>query len=128
MCGIAGVYFFDQRPVPQDCLQRMAAALSHRGPDQEGFYATPGAGLAARRLKIIDLSDAAAQPMHDESDRYHLIFNGEIYNFRKLRSKLEKKYTFFSHSDTEVILRLFQEHREDATGRWPMGEGDRLPV
>jgi len=120
MCGIAGLYFFDQREVPQDCLRKMAAAISHRGPDQEGFYSAPGAGLASRRLKIIDLSDAAAQPMRDESTRYHLIYNGEIYNFRKLRVTLEKKYSFFSQSDTEVILRLFQEHRENA---WPFLNG-----
>ena len=66
MCGIAGVYYFDQRPVSNDTLRFMATALSHRGPDQQGFYATPGAGLAATRLKIIDQSDATAQQMRDD--------------------------------------------------------------
>ena len=116
MCGIAGVYFFGARAVDPDVLHRMSAALRHRGPDEEGFYSGPCAALAHRRLKIIDLSKAAAQPMSDETGRYRLIFNGEIYNFRELRAGLSG-YRFFSQSDTEVILRLFQERRRGAWER-----------
>jgi asparagine synthase (glutamine-hydrolysing) len=112
MCGIAGVFFYKPQEIPRPPLQRMADALIHRGPDEEGFYYGKGAALAHRRLKIIDLSQKASQPMHDEASRYFIIYNGEIYNFTELRKELESKYDFFSHSDTEVILRLFQESRE----------------
>jgi asparagine synthase (glutamine-hydrolysing) len=88
----------------------MASAIKHRGPDEEGLLVSGPAGLAHRRLKIIDLSKNAAQPMSDEASRYHIIFNGEIYNFRELKKPLQSRYPFFSQSDTEVILRLFQEH------------------
>lgn len=98
----------------------MAATLAHRGPDDEGFYSTSRVGLANRRLKIIDLSEQASQPMQDESSRFAITFNGEIYNFKQLREELKSKYAFFSHSDTEVILRLFQEKREET---WPLLNG-----
>ena len=117
MCGIAGIYCFDEGAFPPEALKAMAASLEHRGPDEEGFYEGNSAGFAHRRLKIIDLRREAAQPMSDESGRFHLMFNGEIYNFRELRSQLENRYSFFSRSDTEVILRLFQEHREDTWDR-----------
>ncbi|HSP06610.1 MAG TPA: asparagine synthase (glutamine-hydrolyzing), partial [Acidobacteriota bacterium] len=118
MCGIAGVYSFAPGvQISRETLHRMSGALEHRGPDEEGFYVGPNAAFAHRRLKIIDLSRDAAQPMSDESARYHLVFNGEIYNFRDLRAPLESRYTFFSRSDTEVILRLFQNCREHAWER-----------
>jgi asparagine synthase (glutamine-hydrolysing) len=108
MCGIAGVYWFKEPPLVPDVLHRMSDALAHRGPDAEGFYISEGVGLASRRLKIIDLTAAASQPMHDESGRFHLVFNGEIYNFRRLRKSLQADFPFFSQSDSEVILRIFQ--------------------
>src|SRR5688500_7819639 len=92
----------------------MVDALSHRGPDAEGFFQGKSASLGHRRLSIIDLSPAASQPMCDESKRFAVVLNGEIYNFRELRKSLERDFTFFSNSDTEVILRLFQKHRENA--------------
>lgn len=112
MCGIAGIYCFGEGAYPPEALKAMADSLEHRGPDEEGYYKGSNAGFAHRRLKIIDLRREAAQPMSDESGRYHLMFNGEIYNFRELRSELEGRYRFFSRSDTEVILRLFQEEGE----------------
>src|SRR3989337_1449982 len=105
MCGIAGAYYFKASNMAPETMTRMAKALSHRGPDQQNFYLNRNVGLAHSRLKIIDLSDAASQPMTDQGSRYFVVFNGEIYNFRELRKDLESKYTFFSNSDTEVILR-----------------------
>src|SRR3989304_2604188 len=97
-----------------ETMTRMGKALSHRGPDQQNFYLNRNVGLAHSRLKIIDLSDAASQPMTDQGSRYFVVFNGEIYNFRELRKDLESKYTFFSNSDTEVILRCFQEYGDQS--------------
>lgn len=112
MCGIAGVYFFRQQEVPKDLLGQFTRLLSHRGPEESGTFSDRNAGLAHTRLKIIDLSAAASQPMKDESSQYVLVFNGEIYNFRELRRELASEFNFFSNSDTEVILRLFQKRRE----------------
>lgn len=92
----------------------MTRALSHRGPDGEGIYISPDGkvGLGHRRLKIIDLSDGGAQPM-SYNDRYWITFNGEIYNYQTERALLEQKgYRFSSHSDTEVILALYDAYQE----------------
>jgi asparagine synthase (glutamine-hydrolysing) len=113
MCGIAGIYFFGEYNSPNESLRGMASVLAHRGPDEEGFYVDGRIALAHRRLKIIDLTPAASQPMTDEQSRYQVLLNGEIYNFKQLRRNLESKYDFFSNSDTEVVLRLFQEQKEE---------------
>lgn len=92
----------------------MARAIAHRGPDGEGIYISPDGkvGLGHRRLAIIDLSPTGAQPM-SYKDRYWITFNGEIYNFREEKRKLEKKgYQFTSQSDTEVILALYDAYQE----------------
>ena len=90
----------------------MNATLRHRGPDDEGYYHSPTAALAMRRLAVIDLS-TGHQPMSSEDGTLHIVFNGEIYNYRELRQSLiEKGHVFHSHSDTEVVLRLFQEKKE----------------
>jgi asparagine synthase (glutamine-hydrolysing) len=120
MCGIAGIFFFQPHPVPETPLRKMVAAVSHRGPDDEGFFFGKQGALGHRRLSIIDLSTAASQPMCDESRRFAVMFNGEIYNFRELRKQLEPSVSFFSQSDTEVILRLFQRHQ---TNTWPLLNG-----
>lgn len=120
MCGIGGIYFFDRRPVPENSLRAMAKALAHRGPDEEGIFTQHSVGLVSRRLRIIDLSKEASQPMQDKQEQFHLVFNGEIYNFRELRKELESRHTFFSKSDTEVVLRLFMEQRE---GCWKILNG-----
>ncbi|MCA3243972.1 MAG: asparagine synthase (glutamine-hydrolyzing) [Alphaproteobacteria bacterium] len=109
MCGIAGFYG-DFAPA---LLGRMAAALAHRGPDGEGLWHSPqhGIGLAHRRLSIIDLSTAASQPMAAVNDRYKVVFNGEIYNFKSLAQSADLRgYTFNHHSDTATLAPLFDKH------------------
>src|SRR5436305_1242681 len=105
MCGIAGVYSWStvSGGEPAELTRRMAQALTHRGPDGEGTYLSPGGrlALAHRRLAIIDLSESGRQPMADATGRYHITFNGEIYNYRVLRTGLEKKgRRFVTASDT----------------------------
>lgn len=94
-------------------LTSMQSALHHRGPDDAGLWVDPsaGVGLAHTRLAILDLSPAGHQPMATSDSRYHIIFNGEIYNFRELRVGLEKEGVVFkSHADTEVLLQLYARH------------------
>ncbi|HYC39249.1 MAG TPA: asparagine synthase (glutamine-hydrolyzing) [Chitinophagaceae bacterium] len=115
MCGIAGIVAKDPREAGLSRLQEMTRAIAHRGPDGEQFWTNAGGTVALghRRLSIIDLSDAAAQPMH-YLDRYTLIFNGEIYNYIELRDRLKLfGYTFNSRSDTEVLLALYDHYKED---------------
>ena len=103
MCGING--FTSRDP---DALRRMHAATHHRGPDDEGFFETPTLSFAHNRLSIIDLSPAGRQPMTTPDGRYTIVFNGEIYNYRELRQKLEiAGCSFRSQSDTEVLLQAF---------------------
>lgn len=87
-------------------LAKMTNALSHRGPDAEGFYHDDNVSLGHRRLSIIDLSDAANQPFIDPTGRYVLVFNGEMYNYRDVRAELSS-YSFRTQSDTEVLLAAF---------------------
>lgn len=109
MCGLAAVLMMRPDALDQaELLQRgraMTDLLSHRGPDGEGHWSEPGVMLAHRRLAVIDTSSAADQPMHDETGRVHIIFNGAIYNFRALRAELTSAgYRFQSQGDTEVIV------------------------
>jgi asparagine synthase (glutamine-hydrolysing) len=116
MCGICGIYHFDEmRAADEATLRRMAKSIQHRGPDDEGYLFDRNLGLGHLRLSIIDLSEAAHQPMSDESGRYSIIYNGEIYNYLELREQLVKKGAkFFSNSDTEVILRLYLDEGPEA--------------
>jgi len=114
MCGIAGI-LDSKRPVDREVLARMAAAIRHRGPDDEGFHIEAPAGRAAavglafRRLSIIDLA-GGHQPMSNEDDTVWIVFNGEIYNFLELRAELEAKgHRFRTHSDSETIVHLYEE-------------------
>ena len=114
MCGIAGKISFSDKNIPPQDIEAMNEAIRHRGPDDGGVYLSPDqkVGLGHRRLAIIDLSPLGHQPMR-YLDRYEIVFNGEIYNFQKERDALEKDgYTFASHSDTEVILALYDKYRE----------------
>ncbi|HEX3597853.1 MAG TPA: asparagine synthase (glutamine-hydrolyzing) [Polyangiaceae bacterium] len=108
MCGIAGALYLSGRQPDARVLEAMARQIAHRGPDGEGVAVFTNAGLAHRRLSILDLTDAAAQPLASADGRVSLVFNGEIYNFRELRRELETKGERFSSTgDTEVILRLY---------------------
>jgi asparagine synthase (glutamine-hydrolysing) len=110
VCGLAGIVNRTGEPVAPEVLKRMTDAISHRGPDGEGQHIDGGCGLGHRRLSIIDLSEAAAQPMPNETGDVHLIYNGEIYNFKELRSELEAYgHRFRSHTDAEVILHGYEQ-------------------
>lgn len=114
MCGIAGIA---GAPAPDpDVLARMAAAMAARGPDGQDTWAGDGCGLAFRRLAIIDLADRAMQPMH--LGPLHLVFNGEVYDYRERRSELEGLgHVFVTESDTEVLLHAWLEWGEGALDR-----------
>ncbi|MCU0451393.1 MAG: asparagine synthase (glutamine-hydrolyzing) [Bernardetiaceae bacterium] len=108
MCGIAGIYAFNEIgrwAMPQ--LRAATDALAHRGPDAARLWDEGRCGLGHRRLSIIDLSAAGHQPMTDPTGRYTLVFNGEIYNYRELRSQWLAEVPFQSASDTEVLLQLW---------------------
>ena len=110
MCGISGTFLVAGISLDAIRLRASMAALSHRGPDDSGLFedAEHGVGLAHVRLSIIDVSPLGHQPMANASGSVVLCFNGEIYNFRKLRAELEGKgFTFRGHSDTEVLLNLY---------------------
>jgi len=109
MCGIAGIMSFNGRPVSSEEMGAMCTAMVHRGPDNEGFYIGPGVGLGMRRLSIIDLQ-TGHQPVHNEDGTVWVVFNGEIYNFRDLRRKLEQRgHVFSTATDTEVIVHLYED-------------------
>jgi asparagine synthase (glutamine-hydrolysing) len=111
MCSIAGVLNLSFKPIEriEHSLHVMNTLQKHRGPDGEGIWCHPNhhVGLAHRRLSIIDLSDIASQPMTDHQGNW-IVYNGEIYNYVELREEIGND-TFFSHSDTEVILRAYQK-------------------
>lgn len=110
MCGLVGIYRTNQKPVDKAELQPMVDILAHRGPDGEGIFIDKNVGLGHRRLAIIDLSPGGSQPMCNDDGSVCLVFNGEIYNYRELRSELlQKGHDFRSQSDTEVILRAYEE-------------------
>jgi asparagine synthase (glutamine-hydrolysing) len=119
MCGIAGKLYMDPaRRVERAVLERMGAALAHRGPDDGGIWRQGAVGLAHRRLSIIDLSAAGHQPMSNEDGSVWIVFNGEIYNFQDLRPALEAAgHRFRSRTDTEVILHLYEEHGTECLAR-----------
>ncbi len=107
MCGIAGK--LSPGGVTADELRQMAAVLEHRGPDEYGWYAEGPVGLASQRLSIIDL-EKGSMPLSNEDRSIWVVFNGEIYNHQQLREELKRKgHTFRSHSDTEVIVHLYEE-------------------
>ena len=112
MCGIVGFYTTEPLSGAKEVLRRMNDTIAHRGPDAQGQWFDPahGVGLAHRRLAIIDLTEEGRQPMRSASGRYIIIFNGEIYNFLRIRADLERLgHRFRGHSDTEVMLAAFEE-------------------
>ena len=119
MCGLSGEINFDGRPADAGAVQRMTDALSPRGPDGSGIVMRGPIGLGHRRLKIIDLSEAAQQPMVDADLGVTLAFNGCIYNYPELREELQGLgFRFFSHGDTEVIIKAWKAWGEGCVERF----------
>jgi asparagine synthase (glutamine-hydrolysing) len=115
MCGIAGTLAADPKAMPDsEAVERMCDAMVHRGPDDHGTLTDGPCALGHRRLSIIDLRPAGAQPMTNEDGSIAVVVNGEIYNFQELRRELEAKgHTFKSRSDSEVIVHLYEEEGVD---------------
>jgi asparagine synthase (glutamine-hydrolysing) len=119
MCGIAGLYEPGTTAMDASLLERMTEKLAPRGPDSQGTLLLDGVALGHRRLKIIDLSDQARQPMSDPDLGLDIVFNGCIYNYRELRAELEQAgYRFFSEGDTEVILKAYHAWGTDCVRRF----------
>ena len=119
MCGITGLINTDDAPVSPVILKKMTDAIVHRGPDGEGHWIEGNIGLGHRRLSIIDLSPAGHQPMISTDHRYVLSYNGEIYNYRELRTELEAAgYWFRSKTDSEVVLHALAHWGTDALLRF----------
>lgn len=107
MCGICGFAGFTDRAL----LRSMAAALEHRGPDDRGFFEDSAVSLGHRRLSIIDLSAEAKHPVHNEEGSVQVVLNGEIYNYKKLRTELEAGgHRFYTEGDTETIVHAYEEY------------------
>src|SRR4051812_21404746 len=103
MCGFAGILNLDGSPAARSIVVAMRDALAHRRPDGEGLHLDGPLGLGHRRLSIIDLRSVAGQPMHSPDGRWTLVYNGELYNFRELRTELQEAgWGFRTRSDTEV--------------------------
>ncbi len=114
MCGIAGIINLTGGSVDPLYVDRLTDALEHRGPDGRGTYIRGNVGLGQRRLKILDLTDAASQPMTSEDGSTTITFNGEIYNFAELRKNLQSLgHVFRSTGDTEVLLKLYEVYGDD---------------
>ena len=114
MCGICGQFRFDSENVSSKSLTSMMSKLARRGPDSNGKWLEGKIGFGHQRLSIIDLSSHGNQPMVDDLLKLTLVFNGTIYNYKSLRSELiGKGYSFFSHSDTEVIIKAYHYWGED---------------
>jgi asparagine synthase (glutamine-hydrolysing) len=115
MCGIAGILSSTAAAAPPACaeLAVMIGQLHHRGPDGNGTYCDGEVGLAHARLSIIDLT-TGDQPIHNEDKTVWVVFNGEIFNYIELRAALERQgHRFYTHSDTEVLVHLYEEHGDD---------------
>src|SRR5438270_3649615 len=110
MCGICGIFEPGrERVVDRALVKRMADTISHRGPDDDGFYCERGIGLGHRRLSIIDL-EGGHQPLANEDETIWVVFNGEIYNFEELNQRyLRAGHHFRTRSDTETIVHLYEE-------------------
>src|SRR5437667_1492905 len=117
MCGIAGAVAHSGGYVDPADVHSMCQTIVHRGPDDEGIHTQGCVGLGMRRLSIIDLS-TGRQPIHNEDKNIWVVFNGEIYNFPELRRDLETRgHQFYTHTDTEVIVHLYEELGADCVHR-----------
>ncbi|HEX4609250.1 MAG TPA: asparagine synthetase B, partial [Urbifossiella sp.] len=113
MCGIAGMIDLGgKRTAPRGAVVAMARALYHRGPDEDGFLSEPGLDLANTRLSIVGLADGK-QPISNEDQTVWTVFNGEFFDYPEKRQTLEAKgHRFRTHTDTEIIPHLWEDHRE----------------
>ena len=119
MCGITGLINLDGAPVSSVLLKKMTDAIAHRGPDGEGHWIEGAVGLGHRRLSIIDLSPAGHQPMISADHRFVLSYNGEVYNYKELRTELEAEGVWFrSQTDSEVVLYALARWGTDALLRF----------
>lgn len=119
MCGISGLFNFDNREVNSDLLLAMTTCLKHRGPDAQGIWKDNNIGLGHARLSILDLSEQANQPMSSDDKLYTIAFNGEIYNFLEIRERLQKLgHKFRTQSDTEVIIASYREFGTDCFSKF----------
>jgi asparagine synthase (glutamine-hydrolysing) len=113
MCGVAGKYNFNKELVSKALIKKMCNSITHRGPDDEGFYVNENAGIGMRRLSIIDL-ESGAQPVFNEDKSLAIVFNGEIYNYKELQIKLRSLgHRFLTNSDTEVLIHAYEEYGFD---------------
>lgn len=113
MCGITGILYFEDREPSLSMLQQMTDVIHHRGPNDSGFWTGNRIGLGFRRLSIIDLAEGH-QPLSNEDETVWLVFNGEIYNYKYLRNMLiERGHQFKTHTDSEVIVHLYEEYGEE---------------
>jgi asparagine synthase (glutamine-hydrolysing) len=113
MCGIVGIVSSQVRSIDSNCLRRMCTTITRRGPDDEGYFVNDFVGLGMRRLSIIDVK-AGQQPLHNEDKAIWVVFNGEIYNYRELRSELIGcGHTLITSSDTECLVHLYEDFGDD---------------
>ena len=113
MCGIVGIVNLDRSAVQRELLARMNEAIFHRGPDEEGTYLKEHVGLAMRRLAIIDLA-GGQQPIANEDRTAWIVYNGEIYNYRELKKRLEDLgHTFRTDCDTEAVVHAYEQYGAD---------------
>ena len=111
MCGIAGIFNFNRKPIAHQTIKAMTDAVAHRGPDGQGIFIDEYAGFGHRRLAILDISSKGAQPMASHNGEWVIIFNGCIYNYKTLKLELQSKgHEFISTSDTEVITEGLSEY------------------
>src|SRR5262245_48081691 len=113
MCGIAGMLDLNgRRPAPPEVVRRMAAAIVHRGPDEDGFYECREVALGNRRLSIVGLKDGR-QPLSNEDRTVNVVFNGELFDYPEKRKELEAKgHVFRTHTDTELLPHLYEDFGE----------------
>src|SRR6202171_1036743 len=114
MCGIAGIVnLTEPAPIDPQIVRRMADAITHRGPDEDGYFFRPGIGMGNRRLSIVGLADGK-QPIANEDRSISVIFNGELFDYPEVKAQLQAKgHQFRTHCDTELIPHLYEEHGED---------------
>ena len=117
MCGICGLSYSNNRLGDREVLEKMNAAILHRGPDSDGFYVAQGVGLAVRRLAIIDVK-GGDQPIANEDGSIQIVFNGECYNYPEMRVELERRgHRFSTKTDTECIVHFYEDEGDDCVKR-----------